>query len=192
MTANRLRKASRNVEEKAKRSGKKKLRAVKAANQEEGDPAIGKPTVDETEEAPMSVDAGERPEDDAATADTAMPNESTPACAGNDMFLRGFSLSLACTTQHSCMYTLTLSYLLILFPGAPGGFFSEVLFETLDICEPVKKALNEMKMERLTEIQAKAIPRLLEGKDVLGAAKTGMPPAVVLLPFLLLLLLSTS
>ncbi|CDI87239.1 hypothetical protein, conserved [Eimeria praecox] len=57
--------------------------------------------------------------------------------------------------------------------GAPGGFFSEVLFETLDICDPVKNALKEMKMEKLTEIQAKAIPRLLEGKDVLGAAKTG-------------------
>ncbi|CDJ53708.1 ATP-dependent RNA helicase, putative [Eimeria brunetti] len=56
---------------------------------------------------------------------------------------------------------------------AGGGFFSDVLFETLDICEPVKNALKEMKMEKLTEIQAKAIPRLLEGKDVLGAAKTG-------------------
>ncbi|CDI83008.1 ATP-dependent RNA helicase, putative [Eimeria acervulina] len=57
--------------------------------------------------------------------------------------------------------------------GASGGFFSEVLFETLDICQPVKNALKEMQMERLTEIQAKSIPRLLEGKDVLGAAKTG-------------------
>ncbi|KAL8424557.1 hypothetical protein Efla_005663 [Eimeria flavescens] len=57
--------------------------------------------------------------------------------------------------------------------GLPSGFFSEVLFDALDICEPVKKALKEMQMERLTEIQAKAIPRLLEGKDVLGAAKTG-------------------
>ncbi|CDJ56191.1 hypothetical protein, conserved, partial [Eimeria maxima] len=57
-------------------------------------------------------------------------------------------------------------------PGPSGGFFSDVLFESLDICEPVKNALKEMKMERLTEIQAKAIPRLLEGKDVLGAAKT--------------------
>ncbi|OEH74979.1 dead deah box ATP-dependent RNA helicase [Cyclospora cayetanensis] len=58
-------------------------------------------------------------------------------------------------------------------PGPSGGFFSDVLFESLDICDPVKRALGEMKMERLTEIQAKAIPRLLEGKDVLGAAKTG-------------------
>ncbi|CDJ68527.1 ATP-dependent RNA helicase, putative [Eimeria necatrix] len=57
--------------------------------------------------------------------------------------------------------------------GPSGAFFSEVLFESLDICEPVKKALKEMKMEKLTEIQAKSIPRLLEGKDVLGAAKTG-------------------
>ncbi|RQX72645.1 DEAD/DEAH box ATP-dependent RNA helicase [Toxoplasma gondii CAST] len=68
------------------------------------------------------------------------------------------------------------------------SFFSDVTFESLDICDPVKKALAEMKMERLTEIQAKSIPRLLEGRDVLGAAKTGsgktlafLVPAVELL-----------
>lgn len=33
-----------------------------------------------------------------------------------------------------------------------------------------------MEKEFLTEIQAKAVPRLLEGKDVLGAAKTGELP----------------
>lgn len=75
---------------------------------------------------------------------------------------------------HACKKLHDVFRVLIGFAGGPpGGFFSEVLFESLDICEPVKKALREMKMERLTEIQAKSIPRLLEGKDVLGAAKTG-------------------
>ncbi|PFH34248.1 DEAD/DEAH box ATP-dependent RNA helicase [Besnoitia besnoiti] len=58
-------------------------------------------------------------------------------------------------------------------PAGKDSFFSDVTFASLDICEPVKRALAEMKMERLTEIQSKAIPRLLEGRDVLGAAKTG-------------------
>lgn len=30
-----------------------------------------------------------------------------------------------------------------------------------------------MKFDRMTHIQAKAIPHLLKGRDVLGAAKTG-------------------
>ena len=73
----------------------------------------------------------------------------------------------------ACMHGFKHLHLPLSSAGASGGFFSEVLFETLDICQPVKNALKEMQMERLTEIQAKSIPRLLEGKDVLGAAKTG-------------------
>mmetsp|Transcript_43772 Transcript_43772/g.102153 ORF Transcript_43772/g.102153 Transcript_43772/m.102153 type:complete len:691 (+) Transcript_43772:85-2157(+) len=54
-----------------------------------------------------------------------------------------------------------------------SGFFSSSRFDSLEICEPLKKALNEHKFERMTEIQAKSIPHLLSGKDVLAAAKTG-------------------
>merc|ERR1719160_2053973 len=55
----------------------------------------------------------------------------------------------------------------------PAGFFSELRFEALSICEPLKRALKESNFETLTEIQAKSIPHLLAGKDVLAAAKTG-------------------
>eukprot|EP01069_Polyplicarium_translucidae_P005307 Polyplicarium_translucidae@DN275_c0_g1_i2.p1 len=58
-------------------------------------------------------------------------------------------------------------------PESGDGFFSAVKFADLPICDPLKKALVAMEMETLTEIQAKSIPRLLEGRDVLGAAKTG-------------------
>ncbi|CAE7947743.1 HAS1 [Symbiodinium sp. KB8] len=54
-----------------------------------------------------------------------------------------------------------------------SGFFSETRFDSLEICEPLKKALTEHNFERMTEIQAKSIPHLLKGKDVLAAAKTG-------------------
>merc|ERR1719503_162248 len=54
-----------------------------------------------------------------------------------------------------------------------AGFFSETLFENLPVCDLLKKALKENKFEKLTEIQAKSIPHLLNGKDVLAAAKTG-------------------
>eukprot|EP00932_Pfiesteria_piscicida_P007378 SRR837773.17448.p1 GENE.SRR837773.17448~~SRR837773.17448.p1 ORF type:complete len:315 (+),score=150.47 SRR837773.17448:121-945(+) len=55
----------------------------------------------------------------------------------------------------------------------PAGFFSEQKYEDLAICDNLKRALKEHKFEKLTEIQAKAIPHLLNGKDVLAAAKTG-------------------
>jgi len=55
----------------------------------------------------------------------------------------------------------------------PDGFFSTMRFEELTICDSLKNALKESHFETLTEIQAKAIPHLLNGKDVLAAAKTG-------------------
>jgi ATP-dependent RNA helicase DDX18/HAS1 len=55
----------------------------------------------------------------------------------------------------------------------PKGFFSEMKYADLEICDPLKRALKEHDFETLTEIQAKSIPHLLAGKDVLAAAKTG-------------------
>ncbi|KAK9472350.1 ATP-dependent RNA helicase [Dipodascopsis tothii] len=47
-------------------------------------------------------------------------------------------------------------------------------FESLELSEPTLKALTEdMKFTKMTPIQARTIPPLLAGKDVLGAAKTG-------------------
>jgi ATP-dependent RNA helicase DDX18/HAS1 len=53
------------------------------------------------------------------------------------------------------------------------AFFSDKSFASLDICEPLQRGLAEMDFKQMTEIQGKAIPHLLSGKDVLGAAKTG-------------------
>ncbi|KAH8120539.1 DEAD-domain-containing protein [Phellopilus nigrolimitatus] len=46
-------------------------------------------------------------------------------------------------------------------------------FSTLQLSEPTSKALGEMGFTTMTPVQAKAIPPLLAGKDVLGAARTG-------------------
>lgn len=42
-----------------------------------------------------------------------------------------------------------------------------------DICDRIKSALKDMGYTHMTQIQTHAIPKLLSGKDVLGAAKTG-------------------
>ncbi|GBB86138.1 hypothetical protein RclHR1_01260009 [Rhizophagus clarus] len=46
-------------------------------------------------------------------------------------------------------------------------------FESLDISEPTSKAIKEMGFTEMTEVQARTIPPLMAGRDVLGAAKTG-------------------
>jgi ATP-dependent RNA helicase DDX18/HAS1 len=47
------------------------------------------------------------------------------------------------------------------------------VFATLPLSDKTQNALKEMNMTRMTQIQAKAIPPLLTGKDLIGAAKTG-------------------
>lgn len=61
-------------------------------------------------------------------------------------------------------------------------------FSSLDLSPPTSRALNDMGFETMTPVQAKAIPPLLAGKDVLGSARTGsgktlafLVPAVELL-----------
>ncbi|XP_062116899.1 DEAD-box ATP-dependent RNA helicase 51 [Humulus lupulus] len=53
------------------------------------------------------------------------------------------------------------------------GIMSTESFVSLGLSEPTLKAIQEMGFQFMTQIQAKAIPPLLMGKDVLGAARTG-------------------
>lgn len=54
-----------------------------------------------------------------------------------------------------------------------GGIMSTHTFDTLDLTEQTKKAIADMEFQAMTEVQARTIPHLLVGRDVLGAAKTG-------------------
>lgn len=62
-------------------------------------------------------------------------------------------------------------------PGAEGALEiqSTCTFESLKgkVCENTLKGIADMGFTTLTEIQARSIPRLLEGFDLVGAAKTG-------------------
>lgn len=46
-------------------------------------------------------------------------------------------------------------------------------FSSLDLSQPTSQALEKMGFKTMTPVQAKTIPPLLAGKDVLGAARTG-------------------
>jgi ATP-dependent RNA helicase RhlE len=50
---------------------------------------------------------------------------------------------------------------------------SESAFSKLSLAEPLSRAVAEMGYESMTPIQAQAIPVVLAGRDVMGAAQTG-------------------
>ena len=62
---------------------------------------------------------------------------------------------------------------------------SPVYFEDLPLSEDVLDALWDMRFEKCTPVQARCIPHLLEGKDLIGIAQTGTgKTAAYLLPML--------
>lgn len=56
--------------------------------------------------------------------------------------------------------------------GAAVSVSGENLFSSLNLSEPTTKAIEKMGFTQMTEIQARAIPHLMEGRDLVGAAKT--------------------
>ena len=52
-------------------------------------------------------------------------------------------------------------------------YFSSLKFSELNLCENTQKAVDGLGFATCSEIQARSIPHILNGRDVLGAAKTG-------------------
>ena len=55
------------------------------------------------------------------------------------------------------------------------SILSYTKFSSLEekVCELTLNAIKDMEFTTMTEIQARAIPPLLEGRDLVGAAQTG-------------------
>lgn len=51
--------------------------------------------------------------------------------------------------------------------------YMNVPFSKLDLLEPTRMAIDEMGFTTMTEVQARAIPPLMAGRDVMGQAQTG-------------------
>jgi ATP-dependent RNA helicase DDX18/HAS1 len=54
-----------------------------------------------------------------------------------------------------------------------SGIMSAQTFDQLELTQQTRDAINDMSFTKMTEVQARTIPQLLLGRDVLGAAKTG-------------------
>jgi ATP-dependent RNA helicase RhlE len=50
---------------------------------------------------------------------------------------------------------------------------NECGFDSLELIQPIRKAIAEKKYSQPTPIQSQAIPHLIEGRDLLGCAQTG-------------------
>eukprot|EP00538_Stauroneis_constricta_P013072 CAMPEP_0119559884 /NCGR_PEP_ID=MMETSP1352-20130426/13539_1 /TAXON_ID=265584 /ORGANISM="Stauroneis constricta, Strain CCMP1120" /LENGTH=573 /DNA_ID=CAMNT_0007607703 /DNA_START=55 /DNA_END=1776 /DNA_ORIENTATION=- len=53
------------------------------------------------------------------------------------------------------------------------GFFADEKFDSLPLSEETHESLKKMGYTTMTKIQARSIPPLLSGKDLIGAAQTG-------------------
>ena len=53
------------------------------------------------------------------------------------------------------------------------GILSDKTFSSLELSKPTMAGIEELGYEKMTEVQARTIPPLLAGRDVLGAARTG-------------------
>ena len=61
-----------------------------------------------------------------------------------------------------------------------SGIMSTSEFAGLELSAPTQAAVEKQGFRLMTEVQARTIPHLLAGRDVLGAAKTGAPAAEAL------------
>ena len=64
-----------------------------------------------------------------------------------------------------------------------NGVVSDLEFSSLELSANTQKAIAEMGFVKMMEIQAKSIPPLLQGRDVLGAAKTGRQNTTILFKY---------
>jgi ATP-dependent RNA helicase RhlE len=73
------------------------------------------------------------------------------------------------TLEHAGTFTDAQASQLSALPDAP----SLDAFSQLNLAEPLSRAVAELGYESMTPIQAKAIPLVIQGRDVMGAAQTG-------------------
>lgn len=183
--------ASLKKAKKAKKSSKGKDRAVepavpvaaepsqngsssvkRAGNAEEEDGTM-EPYIDDEhpEHAPPKtrISKDDEIEHDSLNTGNVAPMASTSAVAAKDLQAEEDSLAAfaAAATGGSQLQQSSST-------SVPAGTATyDTNWSTLDLSEQTNNAIKEFGFKSMTEVQARCIPPLMTGRDVLGAAKTG-------------------
>ena len=94
-----------------------------------------------------------------------MENAGVEEDSDDDAQIRGGHITTPAATNTDLPSTSTLSL--------PSSLPEPQKFSDLTLSQKTLEALNEMALETMTEIQRRAIPVSMAGRDILGAAKTG-------------------
>lgn len=160
--------ASNLVEKKRKRTHQTK------ANKKKQQVDKGKPKQVE-EEAAEIADEGEEivaEEQDQEEIDDSNDKESSESPSANENE----------TTLEEGIVNQVRSRIVVLIVYIPlGDKAIDFNFESLDISDKTKNGIKEMGFTKMTEVQARTIPPLMAGRDVLGAAKTGSGKTLAML-----------
>ncbi len=153
---------SQNATNPGKRAGK--------AQEEDG---TMEPYIDDEhpEDAPRKkrISKDDEIEHDSLNTGNVAPMASTSAGAAKDLQAEEDSLAAfaAAATGGSHLQQSSSS-------GLPAGTATyDTNWSTLDLSEQTNNAIKEFGFKSMTEVQARCIPPLMTGRDVLGAAKTG-------------------
>jgi len=125
------------------------------------------------EKADAKGDDDDDDDDDEEEMEEDVPQEGASALVVTDS--EGDESSKAGETTTSATTTTTTSTDAKPVATKNSSIMSDVAFESLDgkVSTHTLKAIKEMGYTHMTEIQAQSIPPLLEGRDILAAARTG-------------------
>ncbi|KAI2631630.1 P-loop containing nucleoside triphosphate hydrolase protein [Xylaria nigripes] len=136
----------------------KKKKVTRAEREPKDEPEISSEAREESEEEKEEVDVNESEKDSKADTSKRTSDQDDEDSDGSDVDVNAKSSESA---------AIELSSLV-----APADGVEK--FAELNLSEKTLRAIQEeMKFETMTPIQRRAIPPLLAGRDVLGAAKTG-------------------
>jgi len=144
---------------------KKKKKKIKAKNEETTGGSID-------EKAGAKVDDDDDNDDEEEEMEEDVPQDGASALVvtdseGDESSKAGETTTTSATTTNDAKPATTTT--------KNSSIMSDVAFESLEgkVSAHTLKAIKEMGYTHMTEIQAQSIPPLLEGRDILAAARTG-------------------
>jgi len=147
---------------------KKRRKTTHSSEEDDENSVTGGPDLGVQEEAEVVAEAPETTDESAAEEDVEQNGEEQDDEEAGSQLATTVNLP-----SRSLQLTKTTDLPTDGAPSLPGAAFTPQDFSELKLSEKTSKAIDEMKFTAMTEIQQRAIPPAMAGRDILGAAKTG-------------------